>query len=137
MGIFDGIVQSLEQQAAAAVAQKMGIDPSLAQVAIGALTQNHPQPGDTIQQSAQQTGIAPDVLSQIVGQIGGESGLGALASALGGAASQGQAASPAAQAGGLGGILSGLGGLGGVASMLDRDGDGNPLNDVVGMLGKQ
>ncbi|MDE2436154.1 MAG: hypothetical protein KGM49_07840 [Sphingomonadales bacterium] len=139
MGIFDGITQSLEQQAAMAVAQKMGIDPSMAQVAISALTQNHPLPGDTVQQSAQQTGISPDVLTQIVGQIGGEGGLGALVNAIGGGQGQAQAQSaPAApQAGGLGGILAGLGGLGGVASMLDRDGDGNPLNDIAGMLGKK
>lgn len=138
MGIFDGVAQSLERQAAAAVAQKMGIDPSLAQIAIGALTQNHTQPGDTVQQSAQQTGISPDILTQIVSSIGGAGGLGALVNAMG--QTQGQAApvdpSPAA-AGGLGGILAGLGGLGGVASMLDRDGDGNPLDDIAGMLGKK
>jgi hypothetical protein len=57
-------------------------------------------------------------------------------------------AQPAApQAGGLGGMLGTmLGGqgaapptgrsAGGLASMLDLDGDGNPLNDLVGMLGK-
>ncbi|MBS0482174.1 MAG: hypothetical protein JSR96_08460 [Proteobacteria bacterium] len=141
MGIFDGITQTLEQQAAVAVAAKMGIDPSMAQVAITALTQNHPLPGDTVQQSAQQTGISPDVLTQIVSQIGGAGGLGALVSAIGGggqaqAAPAGDAAA-AAPAGGLGGILAGLGGIGGVASMLDRDGDGNPLNDIAGMLGKK
>ncbi len=48
-------------------------------------------------------------------------------------------------AGGLGDLLGGLlgggsqssaGGLGGLASMLDMDGDGNPLDDIMGMLGK-
>jgi hypothetical protein len=48
--------------------------------------------------------------------------------------------------GGLGGMLGGLlggggqaaggGGLGGLASMLDFDGDGNPLDDIIGMAGK-
>ena len=137
MGLFDGISQSLEKQAAETIAARMGIDPSLAQIAIGSLTRNHPVPGDTIQQSAQETGISGDILSQIVGQIGGEGGLGALVGALGGGAAQGQAQPQAAPEGGLGGILSGLGGLSGVASMLDRDGDGNPLNDLAGMLGKQ
>ena len=135
MGLFDGIAGSLETQAAQAVAAKMGIDPSLAAMAIGALTKNHPVPGDTVQQSADQTGISPDVLSQILGHVGGEGGLGALVGALGsdGAAAQGSTAAPVG--GGLGGILAGLGGMGGIAAMLDRDGDGNPLNDIAGMAG--
>jgi hypothetical protein len=70
-------------------------------------------------------------------------------------AKQGGGAAPAAAAmqggggGGLGGLLGGLanaaqgraggasgGGLGGLASMLDLDGDGNPLDDIMGMVGK-
>jgi hypothetical protein len=59
------------------------------------------------------------------------------------------AATPSAGAGGMGGDLGGLlGGLlgggqgasrgapGGLASMLDLDGDGNPLDDILGMAGK-
>ena len=49
----------------------------------------------------------------------------------------------AAQGGGLGGILGQVlggagaaGGLGGLASMLDLNGDGNPLDDIIGMAGK-
>ncbi len=46
--------------------------------------------------------------------------------------------------GGLGGLIGGLlgggkassGGLGGIASMLDLNGDGNPLDDIIGMAGK-
>jgi len=48
--------------------------------------------------------------------------------------------------GGLGGLIGGLlgggsqassgGGLGGLASLLDMDGDGNPLDDILGMAGK-
>ena len=61
-------------------------------------------------------------------------------------------AAPAAPAGGadLGGILGNIlgggasapaaapaaGGLGGLGSMLDMDGDGNPLDDIMGMAGK-
>lgn len=57
------------------------------------------------------------------GGLGG--GLGSiLASVLGG---QGQQAAPA---GGSSGALGGLG------SMLDFDGDGNPLDDILGMAGK-
>ena len=57
------------------------------------------------------------------GGLGG--GLGSiLASVLGG---QGQQAAPS---GGTGG------GLGGLGSLLDFDGDGNPLDDIIGMAGK-
>lgn len=39
---------------------------------------------------------------------------------------------------GLGGSSAGAGGMmGQVAGMLDRDGDGNPLNDIMGMFGKK
>ena len=48
-----------------------------------------------------------------------------------------------AQPGGTGGLLDMLGSLGGkqgsaggLGGMLDADGDGNPVNDVMGMLGK-
>lgn len=48
------------------------------------------------------------------------------------------------QGGGLGDLLGGLigggqkssGGLGGLGSLLDMDGDGNPLDDIIGMAGK-
>ncbi|HWW63468.1 MAG TPA: hypothetical protein VNZ43_01785 [Sphingomonadaceae bacterium] len=35
--------------------------------------------------------------------------------------------------GGVEGLLSKLGGAGGLLSGLDKDGDGNPLNDIAGM----
>lgn len=59
------------------------------------------------------------------GGLGGMLG-GVLGSVLGGGA--GQAGGGAA--GGLGGALGGLG------SLLDMDGDGNPLDDIIGMAGK-
>jgi hypothetical protein len=53
------------------------------------------------------------------------------------------------EGGGLGGLLGGLlgggqqaapaaggGGFGGLGSLLDMDGDGNPLDDIIGMAGK-
>jgi hypothetical protein len=58
----------------------------------------------------------------------------------------GNAAAPSASGPDLGGLLGGLlgggqGGAGrsaqgGLASMLDLDGDGNPLDDILGMAGK-
>lgn len=59
------------------------------------------------------------------GQQAGGGGLGGmLGNVLGGALGGGQQTAPAA------------GGLGGLASMLDMDGDGNPLDDIIGMAGK-
>ncbi|MBI4916818.1 MAG: DUF937 domain-containing protein [Acidobacteria bacterium] len=59
------------------------------------------------------------------------------------------AAQPASAGGGLGGVLGGMlggllggggagggGALGSLASMLDMDGDGNPLDDILGTLGR-
>ena len=57
----------------------------------------------------------------------------------------GNAAAPSASGPDLGGLLGGLLGggqgagrsaQGGLASMLDLDGDGNPLDDILGMAGK-
>jgi hypothetical protein len=105
-----------------------------------------------------QTGIDPSLLKKMLPilamlvagymakQSGGEGagGLGGmLGSVLGGGAQAG--------GGGLGGMLGNVlggalgggqqaapagGGLGGLASMLDMDGDGNPLDDIMGMAGK-
>jgi len=49
-----------------------------------------------------------------------------------------EAATPEGGGGLLGGLLGGksTGGLGGVVAMLDADGDGNPLDDIVRMMGK-
>jgi hypothetical protein len=107
--------------------------------------------------AAQQTGIDPTLLKQMLPivamlvagymakQSGGEQGggLGGLiGSVLGGDQSSG--------GGGLGGMLGNVlggalgggqqaattGGLGELGSLLDLDGDGNPLDDIIGMAGK-
>ncbi|OHD09545.1 DUF937 domain-containing protein [Sphingopyxis sp. RIFCSPHIGHO2_12_FULL_65_19] len=94
-------------------------------------------------QAAAQTGLDSGLLKQMLpilammvagymakqGGAGGESsgGLGGmLGNVLGGAMGGGAAPS----AGGLGG------GLGGLGKMLDMDGDGNPLDDIMGMVNK-
>ena len=64
-------------------------------------------------------------LGGLAGGLGGGLG-GILGSILGGGAS-----APAAPA-----ATPAAGGLGGLGSMLDMDGDGNPLNDILGMAGK-
>jgi hypothetical protein len=92
--------------------------------------------------AAEQTGIDAGMLKKMLPilamlvagymakQGGGDSegggGLGGmLGNVLGGALGGGQSAAPASG-----------GGLGGLASMLDFDGDGNPLDDIIGMAGK-
>jgi hypothetical protein len=88
-------------------------------------------------QAAAQTGLGTDLLkkmlpvvaSMVVGQmaskaVGGGLG-GMLGAALGGGA--GQAAARA---------TGGGGGLGQLASMIDMDGDGNPLDDIMKMVGR-
>ena len=68
------------------------------------------------------------------GQQGGGGGLGDLiGGAFGGGGSGGLGGMLGSVLGGSGGPAGGLGGLG---KMLDMDGDGNPLDDIIGMAGK-
>ena len=111
MGIFDSILGQLGEHADVGnMAAKLGIDPATAEKAIAALGQSHGEPGDTIAGAAAKTGLDTGMLNQIVAQIGGESSLGQYAQML--------QDSP---------IASGL------LGQLDKDGDGNPLNDIAGM----
>lgn len=66
-------------------------------------------------------GILGNVLGGGQDSGGGLGGI--LGNVLGGALGGGQQAAPA-------------GGLGGLGSLLDMDGDGNPLDDIIGMAGK-
>jgi hypothetical protein len=87
-------------------------------------------------QAATQTGIDPSLLKKML-PILAMLVAGYMAKQAGGAGSDG-----AEQGGGLGGLLgggnqsAGSGGLGGLGSLLDMDGDGNPLDDIIGMAGK-
>lgn len=111
MGMLDGLLAQLGPNFDVAnLATKLGIGKEQVEQAVHALASAHVQPSDTVQAAAQQTGLAPDLLQQIVGHIGGEGSLGRYASLI------------QEQAGGL------LGGL-------DKDGDGNPLNDIAGLAG--
>ena len=92
--------------------------------------------------ASQQTGISDTILKamlpiiaglvaqQVAKKMGGGA-LGGIAGAvLGSLVGGGSAAAQAAPASG-GGLLGNLGGL---ASMLDKDGDGNPLDEILGMV---
>lgn len=111
MGILDSLLCQLGGNVDVAnMAEKLGIDPATAEKAIAALGQAHSEPGDTVATAAAQTGVDSGILSQIVAHIGGEGSLGQFASLL---KDHPQASS--------------------LLSSLDRDGDGNPLNDIAGM----
>lgn len=111
MGILDGILgQVAGNLDIGAIAQQAGIDPALAEKAVAALGQAHPEPGSTVEAAAAKTGLDVGTLTGIVEQLGGEGALGQLSSLL---KDNPQAA--------------------GIIQMLDRDGDGNPLNDLGGL----
>ena len=111
MGIFDSILGQVSQHADVAnMASKLGIDPAMAEKAIAALGQAHHEPGDTVAGAAAKTGLDTGTLGRIVEQIGGEGSLGQFAQML--------KDNPQAS---------------GILGALDRDGDGNPLNDLAGM----
>jgi hypothetical protein len=109
MGLFDGILGQVGEHAdVGSLAGKLGIDPAMAEKAIAALGVAHPQPGDTAQLAAQKTGLDMGTIQQIMGALGGEGGLSALA---------GQIASDPSR----------------ISAFFDKDGDGNPLDDIAGM----
>jgi hypothetical protein len=111
MSILNSIFGQFGQHVDVAnLAEKIGIDPSLAEKAVVALGQSHQEAGDTIEGAAAKTGLDTGVLGQIVQQIGGEGSLGEFARTL---QDHPQASS--------------------LLGLLDRDGDGNPLNDIAGM----
>lgn len=111
MGLLDGILEQIGGAGGIdAIAQKVGLPSEVTEQAIAALGQSHAEPGDTLEGAAAKTGLDVDQLGQIAQHLGGEGALGKLS-----------------------GLLQDHPALSGVAGMLDRDGDGNPLNDIAGM----
>lgn len=92
------------------LASKVGISPEMTERAIASLGRSHQMEGDTVELASAQTGLDTSILSTIVAQIGGEGSLTHFSSML--------ENNPQAK---------------GLMDMLDRDGDGNPLNDIAGM----
>jgi len=116
-----------------AIGAKFGLTPDQVHAAAGQLLPQIADPnvdnGEATAQVAANTGIDVSALSGLV-------------PALVAAASGGNVGN---QGGILGSLVAGLGGaaerqpgiLGTISGMLDRDGDGNPINDVIGMFGKK
>lgn len=141
------LAQAAAEQVGAPVEKVQELLPALAAMLQGGMQKQAPD-GDigAMMQGLQKTGgdTAGNGLGDLLGALGGQGGggaLGGLMGALGGGKSGG--------GGGLGGMLGGLlgggkqpqaqasGGLGGLLQMLDQDGDGSPMNDIVGMLMKK
>lgn len=112
MGLLDGILKQVagSPDTIAQLAEKVGIDAGLAEKAVAALGQSHPEDGDTVELAANKTGLDTGKVTEILGQLGGEGALGDIVGKLG--------ENPQ---------------LSSVFDMLDRDGDGNPLDDIAGM----
>jgi hypothetical protein len=99
MGLLDGLLGQVAGNVDIAnLAEKVGLPHDQVEQAVAALAHAHPQPGDTVSQASQTTGLSTDVLQQIVGHIGGEGSLGQFASLI---ESQGGLSA-------LGGLASGL-----------------------------
>jgi hypothetical protein len=110
MGMLDGILGQIGGADIGGLAEKFGLPRELAEQAVAALGQSHAEPGDTIQGAAAKTGLDIGMLTQMAQQLGGEGGLEQLS-----------------------GLIKDNPALSSVAGMLDRDGDGNPIDDVLGM----
>lgn len=109
MSMLDGILGQVTQNVDIAnLAAKLGLSPEHTESAVKALAQAHPLASDTAETAAAQTGLPLEKLQEMITHIGGEGALGHFASLL-----QGQGV--------------------GILSSLDKDGDGNPLNDIAGM----
>ncbi len=140
------LAQAAAEKVGAPVDKAQELLPALAAMLQGGMQKQAPDNDiGAMMQGLQQTGAdkAGLGLGDLMGALGGGQGgggLGGILGALGGGKSDG---------GGLGGMLGGLmgggtgdqqtqaGGLGGLLQMLDQDGDGSPMDDIVGMLMKK
>jgi ATP phosphoribosyltransferase regulatory subunit HisZ len=112
MSILDSLLSQVSEHVDVKnLASKVGLKPEQVETAVASLAKAHPAPGDTVATAAASSGIEQGKLSQIVEQIGGEGALGKVSQMLNDDQSL----------------------LGKVSGFLDRDGDGNPLNDITGM----
>lgn len=118
MSLLDGILKNIggAPDDVANLAEKVGIDPAMAEKAIATLGQTHQMEGDTVELASAKTGLDTGVLGQIVEQIGGEGSLMEFANAI--------KNDPTS-----------------FMDLLDKDGDGNPLDDIAdmasGLFGKK
>ena len=123
------LAQAAAERVGAPVEKAQELLPALAAMMQGGMQKQAPD-GDigAMMQGLQQSGAdgAGNGLGDILGALGGgQSGGGGIGGMLGGLL------------GGGGGQQQAGGGLGGLLQMLDQDGDGSPMNEIVGMLMKK
>ncbi|GAM06431.1 MULTISPECIES: hypothetical protein [Novosphingobium] len=107
MGLLDGVLGQMGGNADVAnLAGQLGIRPEMAEKAVAALGQAHQQPGDTAELAAGRTGLDVATIQQIITAIGGESALARFAGEI--------VSNPQ------------------VMALLDRDGDGDAMDDIAG-----
>lgn len=100
MGMLDGLIgQVMQSHEVTNLAAKVGLTPDQVAAAVTALTQAHPQPGDTVQTAADSSGLPTDKLNEVLGHLGGEGALTRFSSILNGQSGAG---------GMLGGIASSI-----------------------------
>ncbi|HSG33708.1 MAG TPA: hypothetical protein VLA37_04175 [Sphingomonadaceae bacterium] len=120
MSVFDDVLKAIggAPDDVTNLAEKVGIDPGMAEKAIAALGHAHQMQGDTVDLASAKTGLPKGTLNQIVEHIGGEGSLTEFARMV---VDNPQAA--------------------GILQMLDRDGDGSVLDDAAdfakGLFGKK
>jgi hypothetical protein len=117
MSTFTDILKSGASSVAGAVSEKLGIDPATAQGFVDQALPSDQAEAAPVDQEQQQTTDET--------QEGAEG-----AQAEPGPEAEGLMAQATAALGGTQGIMDKAKGL------LDQDGDGNPLNDITGMVGK-
>ncbi|MFC4291906.1 hypothetical protein ACFOWX_05700 [Sphingorhabdus arenilitoris] len=112
MSILDGLLSQVSSNVdIKGLAAKVGLDPAQVEGAVASLAKSHSAPGDTVAAASAETGLDSGKVSEIMEQMGGEGVLGKISTMMQGDDS----------------ILGKIGGF------LDRDGDGNPLNDITSM----
>ena len=83
MSILDGLLGQVTGNVDIEnLAKKVGLPADQVEQAVHALGIAHPQPGDTVETAAAQTGIPTDKLQDIVSHLGGEGALARFSSLL-------------------------------------------------------
>ena len=130
MSMFDQLMQQAQGLDLGAVAGRVGLSQEQIATAARALLPQIADPqvnnAEATAAVAADTGISQSKLAEMVPAL------------------LEQARAQGASGGALGNLLSGLGGgeggqgsmLGNLGSTLDKDGDGNPINDVLGMFNR-
>jgi hypothetical protein len=83
MSLLDTILSQVSGNATVAgLAERVGLSPEQVEMAVAALGKAHHEPGDTVTQASDESGLPQDKLSEIVGHLGGEGALGPISSIL-------------------------------------------------------